>query len=374
MPRVLGVDPGTLSLDLCGLADDGVFLDAVIPTGGALADAALAAIAGAGPLDLIVGPSGYGLPLLPIDQVGEPELRLAFLPDPGRGDRSDRGEGGRGIDGLRALVRRLAAARLPVVFPPGVLHLPTVPVQRKANRIDLGTADKVCAAALAILDQATRLGTAPGDTAFILVELGGAFTAVLAVSGGAIVDGCGGSSGAPGYLGSGALDGEVACLLGQVGKGVVFSGGAAWLAGAPDEAPERLAERSDAGAQAARAALVEGVLRTVAGELALVPEAREILLSGRLARVPAWRSALERALAALGRPVRAVTPLAARTKEAAQGAAIVANGLAGGRHAAIVEAMRLREAAGTVLDHLYVDGAAARRAAILGWRGDAKAS
>ena len=368
MPRVLGVDPGTLSLDLCGLDDDGVFLDAVLPTGDAgLADAALAAIEGAAPLDLILGPAGYGLPLLPIEEVDERALRLAFLPDSGAGG---------GIDGLRALVRRLAAARLPVLLPPGVVQLPTVPAHRKTNRIDMGTADKVCAAALAILDQATRLRVPPADTAFILVELGGAFTAVLAIEGGAIVDGCGGSSGPPGYLGAGALDGEVACLLGHVGKRTIFSGGAAYVAGAPDEPPERLAARRDPAARTARAALVEGVLRVVAGELALAPGAREILLSGRLARVPAWRSALERVLARLGpaRPVRLVTPLAARCKEAAQGAAVLASGLAGGRYADIVEALRLREAAGAVLDHLYLDGAGARRAAILEWRADAKAS
>ncbi len=369
MPRVLGVDPGTVSLDLCGLGDDGIFLDAVIPTAGAgLVDSALAAIEAAAPVDLILGPAGYGLPLLPIEQVGERELRLAFLPDVARGDAL------RGIEGLRALVRRLAAAGLPVVFPPGVVHLPTVPVQRKANRIDMGTADKVCVAALAILDQATRLGGVPGDTAFILVELGGAFTAVLAVAGGAIVNGLGGSSGPPGYLGAGALDGEVACLLGQVGKRVVFSGGAAWAAGTPDVPPEELAAREDPPARAARAGLVEGVLRAVAGELVLVPDAREILLSGRLTRVPGWRAALEGALAALGRPVRLVERLAPRSKEAAQGAAVLANGLAGGRYAPIVEALRLREAAGTALDHLYLDGAAARRAAILAWPGDAKAS
>ncbi len=356
MPRVLGVDPGTLSLDLCGLDERGVFLDAVIPAGAGLADATLAAIENASPLDLIVGPSGYGLPLLPLEQVGERELRLAFLPDT---------DGGRGVEGLRALLRRLAGTRSPVLLPPGVVHLATVPAHRKANRIDMGTADKVCAAALAVLDQATRLRIAPAETAFVLVELGGAFTAILAVEGGAIVDGCGGSSGPPGFLGAGALDGEVACLLGQAGKGTVFSGGAAWMAGSPAETPEGLAARDDAAARAAREGMLEGVVRATAGELALVPGAREILLSGRLTRVGAWREAFERALASL-RPVRIVRPLAERCKEAAQGAAILADGLAGGRYAPIVEALRLREAGGTVLDHLYLEGAAARRAAILG--------
>jgi predicted butyrate kinase (DUF1464 family) len=49
-------------------------------------------------------------------------------------------------------------------------------------------------------------------------------------------------------------------------------------------------------------------------------------------------------------------------KQAAQGAALLADGLAGGRSAPIVEALRIRDARGTVLDHLQViTPAAARR-------------
>jgi predicted butyrate kinase (DUF1464 family) len=50
-------------------------------------------------------------------------------------------------------------------------------------------------------------------------------------------------------------------------------------------------------------------------------------------------------------------------KQAAQGAAVLAVGLAGGRWAGLVVSLRLREAAGTVLDGLCGPRAAEVRAA-----------
>ena len=44
-------------------------------------------------------------------------------------------------------------------------------------------------------------------------------------------------------------------------------------------------------------------------------------------------------------------------KHAARGAALIADGLAGGRYRDLIEVMCLREAQGTVLDHLYLTGA-----------------
>src|SRR6266568_4578943 len=81
MPRVLGVDPGTVSVDVCGLDDGTLWLDRSIPTTEALADpdAFVALLASAGPLDLIAGPSGYGLPLIPAAAATEEDLRVAFL-------------------------------------------------------------------------------------------------------------------------------------------------------------------------------------------------------------------------------------------------------------------------------------------------------
>lgn len=213
----------------------------------------------------------------------------------------------------------------------------------------------MCAAALAIAEQAERLGIPFAETGFVLVELGGAFTAVLSVQGGRIVSGIGGSSGPPGYRAGGAMDGEVAYLLGPIGKEVVFAGGAAWIAGRPDESPEQLAARDDDEAQNARAVLIEGVVRAVAGELAIAPDAREILLSGRLSGVPAFAVPIAERLGRFA-PVRRVEGFAKVAKHAAQGAALIADGLAGGRHAALVETMRLRDAAGTVLDHLHLPG------------------
>jgi predicted butyrate kinase (DUF1464 family) len=351
--RVIGIDPGTVSIDLCGLDGNDVFLDRTLPTAEALADPAafVALLEEAGPVDLIVGPSGYGLPLLRAADATEEHLRLAYL--------AAEGEAG-GIGGLRRLARTLARSTLPVVFTPGVIHLASVPDHRKVNRVDMGTADKVCSAALAIHDQRRRARLAARDVSFILVELGGAFTSAMAVEGGRIVDGIGGTSGPIGLRAAGALDGEVAYLAGSISKTMLFRGGAATIAG--DEAAlARLGEAGparanplDAMSERARTAwkaYAEGAIKAVATLLMAVPEPREILLTGRMARVA--HVELRRSFDEIA-PARVVEGFASVAKEAAQGAALIANGLAGGEHNELVETLGLREARGTVLDHLYV--------------------
>jgi predicted butyrate kinase (DUF1464 family) len=355
MPRVVGVDPGTVSFDLCGLDDGRVFLEASVSA----EDAARAPerlverLLGAGPLDLIAAPSGYGLPLVPVAELDEDDLSLFILV------REDDRRQPEMVGGLRAMVELMRERRLPAVLLPGVIHLPTVPPHRKVNRIDMGTADKVCAAALGIREQSGRLGLPADRTSFILVELGGVFTAALAVDGGRIVDGIGGTGGGLGYRALGALDGEVAYALGHVRKGLLFTGGAAFIAGDPQLAPEALLARAhaaDGPARVARDAFLEAVAKMVAALRVSVPAPREILLSGRLSRVPGMVDGLAAALGVQA-PVRFLGGLAAECKEAAQGAALLADGLAGGRHRDVVEAMRIREARGTLFDHLYLAGA-----------------
>src|SRR5215510_1576946 len=177
MPRVIGIDPGTLSFDLCGLDDGRVFLETSIAAEEAARAPALLVerLVGALPLHLIAAPSGYGLPLVPVADLDETQLGLFILVRP-----DDRGQPEM-VGGLRAMIELMRARRLPAVLLPGVIHLPTVPPHRKVNRVDMGTADKLCVAALGIRDQARRLALPARETSFILVELGGVFTAALAV-------------------------------------------------------------------------------------------------------------------------------------------------------------------------------------------------
>jgi predicted butyrate kinase (DUF1464 family) len=347
-PRVAGVDPGTVSIDVCALDGGELLFEesyrsadlALDPT--PLVDALLAH----GPLDLVLGPAGYGLPLVPGERIGERELGLMVLL------RSDEAGAHTGIGGMRALTRALIGAGLPLVFGPGAIHLPTVPDHRKWNRIDLGTADKVCSAGLCIADQAERLELAYEETSFIMLELGGAFSAGLAVDAGQIVDGLGGSCAPIGARSCGALDAEVAYLLGPgLTKETVFSGGALDPRRELDlSSPEAL--RGDPGLRDGWLALEEGAVKAALALTASVSSPREILVAGRLADTPGLIEALADRLARVA-PVSGTS--GART--AALGAAVLADGLAGGRYAPMVERLRLREARGSALDHLRMRGA-----------------
>ncbi len=349
MPRVIGIDPGTVSIDVCGLDESRLFLDESFPSELALADPArfISMLESHMPLDLVAGPSGYGLPLRRARDLSEPDIRLAYL-------ASDGEQGG--IGGLRSLARALAASGLPVVFTPGVVHLPTVPAHRKVNRVDMGTADKVCATALAVRDYATRRGCEVTDASLIHLELGGAFSAAIAVERGQIVDGLGGSSGPIGAWAPGALDGEVAYLAGTVTKGMLFEGGAGTLAGEDRGRVDWIAAPSTASAKAAWFAYMEGAVKAVATLLVSAPTAREVVISGRVATFDRVRDDLVRRLSTVA-PQLAVHRLrgfARIAKQGAQGAALVANGLAGGREAALVQLLGIQRATGTVLDHLAV--------------------
>jgi len=358
MIRAIGIDPGTLSFDVCGLEGDHLFLDRTISSAelAAKPEVLMDILHLAAPVDMIVGPSGYGLPWVRAQDITSEQMKLMVL-----SEERDRGQDAI-VGGMHGILKMLKESGFPVCFAPAVIHLSTVPVHRKVNRIDMGTADKLCAVALGIWDQSRHLEIDYRETSFIYLELGGAFTAVMAVEKGKVVDGLGGTAGCMGYLSSGTMDGELAYLLGSFHKEILCSGGVAYIAGKPEAPPEELMAlaQSDARCRLAWEAFLEGIVKYVAAEISIVPSSREILLSGRLCRIGEFTHKVIRRLSSFA-PVRKVKGFARVAKEAAQGAALIAEGVAGGSHKKLVEVMGLCETSGTVLDHLYVKDAEALR-------------
>jgi predicted butyrate kinase (DUF1464 family) len=326
MLRVAGTDPGTSSLDVLVLEDGAVRDQARFLPEELQADATLPVrwLDERGPFDLITGPSGYGLPLVAARDCDDRDLALMTLLRP-----DDQGGGRQGVLGFTAVVRALRVSALPVVFLPGVIQLPSIPAYRKINRIDLGTADKLCVAVLAI----DRVGA---GAAFCVMELGSAFTACLVVREGKVVDGLGGSSGPPGWRSGGAWDGEAAYLLSPLAKQDLFTGGV----------------QSIGVDEGARLLFRESLLKAVAG-LQAVTAFEQVVLSGRLLELePAFVEQVTDDLSKLGSVTRLESLPGAWVKQAAQGAALTADGLAGGSRAALVEGIGLRAASGSVLDWL----------------------
>src|SRR2546426_6731795 len=136
MPRVVGIDPGTVSIDVCGIDDGRLFLDHSFPTGRAVAEPAafVALLDAAGPLDLVAGPSGYGLPLTRVQDASDEDLRLAFLTAPG--------ETG-GIGGASPPGSAPAPTPRPAALPPPAGRPPPAPEAPEAHHGGIGTPERV---------------------------------------------------------------------------------------------------------------------------------------------------------------------------------------------------------------------------------------
>ena len=377
--RVAGIDPGTGSMDILAIDDEGPSLlyEEAVPRPRVTRDPRVILeivdmLVDDYGVEAIALPSGYGAPPRP----GDPEaaIREATFVNKQDMERSLQ------IHGLRRVMLELyRRGDVETFFTPGVVQLPKVPRWRKANRIDMGTADKVFSVAAALWTEAELHGVPPASARFILVEAGKAYTAAIAVDGGVIVDGVGGTSGFTGFLGLGGMDAELAYVLAEVEPGFsrqrLFQGGAATMAGVAE--PGELALKLQAGdprAVEAFNALAEGVVKSVAALLpSLSGPPERIYLSGRITRDPVLGPMIEERLksfldilglkAGLARPSR----IGSETKEAATGAALLASGYAGGRYKWLVEALRLWEAEGSIFDHILLPGV--REAALRAFRG-----
>ena len=364
MVRVAGIDPGTKSMDVCALQDGEVYFEKVVSTEEAAKSPHLLikAVEEAMPLDLIVGPSGYGIELtylsdLPEDSLEDWYYRHILLAEKGGVEEAVK----RGVFGaliyyaMAETAVEMKRRGWPVCYIPAVIHLPTVPEHRKVNKIDLGTADKMCAAVLGVYDQSRRLGIPYSEVSFIQVEMGFGYNAVLAVDGGRIVDGVGGTTmSGPGFLTISSLDAELAQLVGEWRKEDLFTGGCASISG--KATPEELIDsvQTDGRCELAWRAMAESVLKAVYSMKASVHNPREILISGRLTKIRYVEDWLVSELGSIA-PVRRLEglPGAKVVKETAQGYALVAEGLAGGKYEKLIEWMKIREAKGTALDHIY---------------------
>jgi predicted butyrate kinase (DUF1464 family) len=348
--NALGIDPGTSSFDVCCFDDESgeVLFEASVPTSTvAKSPERLFAVVLEADADVIVGPSAMGLPVTHITDLTDRALAKATL---GKNTEVD--------IAIRRFITMQQEHKLNVFFTPGIIQLPTVPRHRKRNKVDLGTADKTCIAALALWNHASSYGKEYQDAMFMVLELGFGFNAIMAIEQGKLIDGIGGTIfPGPGYLTIGALDLEIAHTIDRFTEEQLGFGGVAYAAGEVMP-PEAYADRLDDERLAtAWQSLVEGVVKAVAMELTVFQNRpRELILSGRLTRVPRLYTELLASLERFDIPIRKLEGFAKRSKEAAQGAALLASGLAGGTYAELVEVLELRGATGTVVDHIEWPG------------------
>jgi predicted butyrate kinase (DUF1464 family) len=348
--KALGIDPGTSSFDFCVLDDElntAVYEDSVPTSIVAKSPESLLSVVQEADADVIVGPSAMGLPVTHIADLTDLELAQATL---GKNTEVD--------IAIRQFIMMQKELNLNVFFTPNVIQLPTVPLHRKRNKVDMGTADKTCIAALAIWDYKNRHESGYKDANVVVLELGFGFNAITAIAAGKLVDGIGGTIfPGPGYLTIGAMDLEIAHTLGSFSEEQLGFGGIAYAAGEvipPEEYVERL---EDENLVTAWDSLVEGIVKATAMELTVFEEnPTEIILSGRLTRVPKLYSRLVESLRRYDIPIRKLEGYATKSKEAAQGAALIASGLAGGTYAELVDVLELRGAKGTVLDYVRWPG------------------
>ncbi len=328
MVRVVGSDPGTSSLDLLLLEGGDVVDQKSFQPADLASDPDLLArlFQNWAPIDLVAAPSGYGLPLIRGGSLSEDHLEQMSLVRPG-----DRGRE-MGVVGFRAWVRAFQRSGAPTVFLPGGFHLPTIPAHRKVNSVDIGTADKVCAAALALWFDSLDSGGFERST-FAVVEIGAAFSAILVVDRGRLVDASAGTQGPIGLRSQGSWDGELAYWRSPLTKNDLFRGG--------------LADLGDLGPLAFR----ESLVKRLAGLHAVTPFDR-LYVSGRGLRQPEVAGLVDEAARRFGTGIRLPMLPGATVKHAAQGSAILADALAGGRFAPVAEVLQIQFASGSLWDAL----------------------
>ena len=347
----LGVDPGSKSWDFFALKGNEVILDTSIPSKEIVQEPqkVISLIRSIENLDLMVAPSGFGLPLKDVKDLTEKDIFFTLL----KFEKKDQKK----LLGLGEILRLIKAEPTKAVIVPGVKHLPTVPNYRKINKIDMGTADKLCTAVVGIRDQIETYQIKPEESNFIMVEIGYGFTAVLAIENGQIIDGIGGSN-IMGFRACGSIDGELAYLIKRIHKENIYKGGVASIAGYSDLSLKEITilAENDEQVKMALNAYISSVKKAVYGISSSFSEkkkVKEVLLAGRGAELSYIRDRIKKGLNDIA-PVRIMKTYSQIAKRAAQGATFIANGLLGGRFKQIIDNLKIKEASGSILDNIFI--------------------
>ncbi|MBY9019666.1 MAG: DUF1464 family protein [Candidatus Lokiarchaeota archaeon] len=351
MNKVLGIDPGSLTWDFFALKGKEVILDSSISTKEVIEEPskAISIIKSIKNLDLIVAPSGFGLPLKNVKDITEKDIFLTLL----KFNKKEREQ----LVGLGEVLRLIKAENLPGIIIPGVKHLPTIPRYRKINKIDMGTADKLCTVVTGIRDQIERLEIQPANANFIMVELGHGFSAVLAIENGQVIDGIGGSN-IMGFKACGGLDGELAYLIKNIKKNTIYGGGLSSISGNRDLTLNQFTKlvNNDHQTRLAFDAYISDLTKAIFAIYSSFSHKdiiTELLLAGRCAENRIIRDEISNSLKGF-LTVKLMQTYGKISKHAAQGAAFIANGLLGGEFGPIVNNLKIKEAKGSVLDDIYI--------------------
>ncbi len=357
MVRVLGIDPGTKSFDLVVVEDGYVVWESSVETRDVAEhpEKLIEAISSAGEVDAIAAPSGYGVPVTFSTDVLDPETfayRVLLLSEPKEVvEAAKRGEPGMMVYyALARCVSKLCSiVEPPSVFIPGVVHLPTVYSWAKYNKVDLGTADKLAVTVLAVY-QLERLGCKP---TFLLLEMGYGYNALIYVEEGVVKWGLGGTSFSTGMLTAGPLDLEVVVAGRKWLRQDVFYGGVMPVCNVLDPLDALRKAREDEECRNALNSMINTMSMIIAGASKKFKCSR-LIVSGRLTQHPELLKMIHESIPP-DISMEVLQPLdgARISKHAAQGYALVVEGLLGGSARHVVSRMRIMDACGTCLDHVY---------------------
>jgi predicted butyrate kinase (DUF1464 family) len=154
-----------------------------------------------------------------------------------------------------------------------------------------------------------------------------------------------------GFLSPGAVDAELAIRIPLCSQFVLFTSGARRLAGNIE--PEELPQHPEAWR-----AFMEGIHKMVAQALTVNPDPLELIVSGRLSTLPELRAELSLCTDKL--PIHWLRDWegrrAKRAKEAAEGACILAAGIAGWEpYTHIFDGLEVARSGGRIWDYVAMD-------------------